>query len=192
MDNLTLAVTGTVVVATGAVVILVLVWIIATYNKLVTLRNRVKNQWAQVDVHLKRRFDLIPNLVESVKGYAKHEKATLEAVITARNNAVSAKTPKDEITANNQLTGMLNKLFALSEAYPELKANASFLQLQKSLKDTEDKIAYARQFYNDSVLIYQNKTEAFPTVIIAGIFGFKAEDYFVVAESERMNVEVKF
>ena len=176
----------------GIILLLIIIWTIATYNKLVTLRNRVRNQWSQVDVHLKRRFDLVPNLVESVKGYAKHEKSTLEAVITARNNAISAKTPKDEIDANNHLTGTLNKLLALSESYPDLKANVSFLELQRSLKDTEDKIAYARQFYNDTVLIYQNKIEAFPTVIIAGLFGFKAKDYFSVMDSERVNVEVKF
>jgi len=173
-------------------VVLLLGFILSAYNGLVKAKNKVKSQWAQVDVHLKRRFDLIPNLVETVKGYAKHEQSTLQAVIEARNKATTANNPKDEMAANNQLTGALNKLFALSEAYPDLKANASFVELQKSLKDTEDKIAYARQFYNDTVYMYQNKIETFPTNIIAGMFGFTAKEFFAAADDERQNVAVSF
>ena len=160
------------------VIVLIIGWIIKTYNKLVQLRNKVKDQWSQVDVQLKKRFDLIPNLVETVKGYAKHEKETLNSVIEARNSALSAKTPIDEMDANNQLSGALNKLFALSEAYPELKADGNFKDLQENLKDVEDKISYARQFYNDTVLKYKNAIETFPTVLIAGMLGFKQEQFF--------------
>ncbi len=176
----------------GIVAVLIVIWVIATYNKLVKLRNKVKDQWSQVDVQLKKRFDLVPNIVETVKGYAKHEKDTLEAVVNARNSALSAKTPADEMDANNQLTSTLNKLFALTEAYPDLKANENFLSLQESLKDVEEKIAYSRQFYNDTVLTYQNATQVFPTVIIANLFGFKGEEFFKAADEERENVKVKF
>ena len=175
------------------VVVVLLLVIIGTYNSLVSLRNRVKDQWAQIDVQLKRRFDLIPNLVETVKGYAKHEKGTLEAVINARNAFASANTPAEEIEANNQITGALNKLFALSESYPELKANENFLSLQTDLKDIEEKISYARQFYNDTVLSYNNKVEMFPTNIIASIFGFKQNEFFKLDdESERKAPKVSF
>lgn len=159
------------------IIILLVAWVIGTYNKLVQLRNKVKDQWSQVDIQLKKRFDLIPNIVETVKGYAKHEKETLNSVIEARNSALTAKTPNAEIDANNQLSGALTKLFALSEAYPELKADSNFRDLQENLKDIEDKIAYARQFYNDTVLKYKNAIETFPTVLIAGMLGFKQEQF---------------
>lgn len=174
------------------IIILLVAWVIGTYNKLVQLRNKVKDQWSQVDIQLKKRFDLIPNIVETVKGYAKHEKETLNSVIEARNSALTAKTPNAEIDANNQLSGALTKLFALSEAYPELKADSNFRNLQENLKDIEDKIAYARQFYNDTVLKYKNAIETFPTVLIAGMLGFKQEQFFELADNEKQNVKVQF
>ncbi len=176
----------------GAVIAVIVLFFVSTYNGLVKLRNMVKDQWAQIDVLLKRRADLIPNLVETVKGYAKHESETLEAVITARNKAVSAKTPEDEIKANGELSGALSRLFALAESYPDLKANQSFLDLQSNLKETEDKIAYARQFYNDAVLKYKNKLEMFPSNIVAGMFGFKPEPFFEATEAEKETPQVKF
>ena len=174
------------------IVVLIVLWIIATYNSLVQLRNSVKDQWSQIDVHLKRRADLIPNLVETVKGYAKHEKDTLEAVINARNKAVSATNATEEMQANNELTGALTKLFALAESYPELKANTNFMDLQANLKDTEDKISFARQFYNDTVLKYKNKLEVFPSNLVAGIFGFKPEPFFEASATERETPKVQF
>lgn len=174
------------------ILMIFIVWMIITYNNLVRLRNRVKDQWSQVDVQLKKRFDLIPNLVETVKGYAQHEKETLNSVIEARNAALSAKMPQDEMNADHQLTGALNKLFALGEAYPELKADKNFKALQDNLKDVEDKISYARQFYNDTVLTYQNAIETFPAVLVAGLLGFKAEKFFEANETEKENVNVKF
>ena len=174
------------------VVVLIVLWVIATYNSLVQLRNSVKDQWSQIDVHLKRRADLIPNLVETVKGYAKHEKDTLEAVINARNKAVSATNATEEMQANNELTGALTKLFALAESYPELKANTNFMDLQANLKDTEDKISFARQFYNDTVLKYKNKLEVFPSNLVAGIFGFKPEPFFEASATERETPKVQF
>lgn len=174
------------------VIILLIIWIIKTYNNLVELRNKVKDQWSQVDVQLKKRFDLIPNIVETVKGYAKHEQETLTAVVEARNAALGAKTANEEITANKELSGALNKLLALSEAYPELKADGNFKNLQENLKEVEDKISYARQFYNDTVLTYKNATEKFPTVIIAGLLGFKQEQFFEATAEEKENVKVKF
>lgn len=174
------------------IVVLIIMWLIATYNKLVRAANKVDDEWAQIDVQLKKRFDLIPNLVETVKGYAKHESDTLEAVINARNKAVSATTPEDEIKANGELTGALNRLFALTEAYPDLKANTSFIDLQTSLKDVEEKIAYARQFYNDSVMMYKNMIRVFPTVLVAGLLGFKEKAFFEANANERENVKVDF
>ena len=175
-----------------AIVVLLVIFVISNYNSLVKLRNNVKDQWAQIEVLLKRRADLIPNLVETVKGYTKHESDTLEAVINARNKAVSATTPEDEMKANGELTGALNRLFALTESYPDLKANTNFMDLQANLKDTEDKISYARQFYNDSVLKYKNKLEMFPSNLVAMIFGFKPEAFFEASEEDRKNPQVKF
>ena len=175
-----------------AVIAVIVMFFVSTYNGLVKLRNMVKDQWAQIDVLLKRRADLIPNLVETVKGYAKHESETLEAVINARNKAVSATTTEEEIKANGELSGALSRLFALAESYPDLKANQSFLDLQNNLKETEDKIAYARQFYNDAVLKYKNKLEMFPSNIVAGMFGFKPEPFFEATDAEKENPQVKF
>ena len=167
------------------IVFVIVIWGFLTYNSLIVLRNRKDDQWAQIDVQLKRRSDLIPNLVETVKGYAKHESGTLEAVINARNKAISATNVHDSAAANGELTQALTHLFALSESYPELKANTNFMELQTNLKDTEDKIATARQFYNDSVLTYKNKLEMFPSSIVASIFGFKPEEFFKVSEAEK-------
>ncbi len=149
------------------VVVVVVLWVILTYNRLVTLRNRIENAWAQIDVQLKRRYDLIPNLVETVKGYAEHERETLEKVTQARNMAVSAQGPQAQAQAENVLTGALKSLFAVSEAYPDLKANQNFLELQEELTATEGRIAYSRQFYNDVVYKYNTKIQVFPTVVIA-------------------------
>lgn len=175
-----------------AVVAIIVLFVINTYNTLVGLRNKVKDQWAQIDVQLKRRFDLIPNLVETVKGYAKHESSTLEAVVKARNTYLSASTPEAQMKADGELTQAITKLFALSEAYPELKANENFKQLQSELTSTEDKISYARQFYNDIVMKYDNKIEMFPSNIVASMFKFKAQAFFEVNEEERQNVKVQF
>ena len=165
------------------VIVLIALYVVNTYNTFVKLRNRVKDQWAQIEVQLKRRFDLIPNIVETVKGYAKHESDTLKGVIEARNKFTVASTPEDEMKANNELTGAIRQLFALSESYPELKADTSFLKLQSNLEETEDKISSARQFYNDTVLSLNNKVELFPSNLVAKIFGFKKEAFFE-AESE--------
>ncbi|MCI6002443.1 MAG: LemA family protein [Tenericutes bacterium] len=187
-----LSTTATVIIIIFAVIILLIFYGIGVYNKLVNSRNKVKDQWAQIDVQLKRRADLIPNLVETVKGYAKHEKNTLAEVIEARNKFVSAGSINEEIEANNQLTGALNKLFALSESYPELKANQNFISLQNDLKDTEDKISYARQFYNDTVLTYNNLVQMFPSNIIANMFKFEVYEFFKIEEKEKEVPKVSF
>lgn len=176
----------------AVVVIVIILWGVATYNSLVSLRNRVRDQWAQMDVQLKRRFDLIPNVVNTVKGYAKHEKETLEDVVKARNTYLSATTPEDMMNADGELTKAVSKLFALTESYPELKANENFLKLQDELTTTEEKIAAARQFYNDIVMQYNNKIEVIPSNIIAGLFHFKKEAFFQANETERENVKVEF
>ncbi len=175
-----------------AIVIFIILFVISTYNKLVTLRNRVKDQWAQIDVQLKRRFDLIPNLVETVKGYTKHESETLENVVKARNTFLSANTPEEEMKADGELTKAISKLFALAESYPDLKANENFVALQTELQETEDKIASARQFYNDTVLTYNNQVQTIPSNFVASIFKFKTEMFFEANETERANVQVKF
>lgn len=172
--------------------VLIVFWAISVYNKLIALRNRVKDQWAQIDVQLKRRFDLIPNLVETVKGYTKHESETLEAVIKARNTYVSATLPEDQMKADGELTKAISKLFALTESYPELKANTNFQALQQELTETESKIASARQFYNDTVMVYTNKVDMVPSNIIASLFRFEKEAFFEANETERQNVQVKF
>ena len=173
-------------------VLFVVGFVISTYNKLVKLRNSVKDQWSQIDIQLKRRFDLIPNLVETVKGYTKHEKETLTAVIEARNSYQSSTTHEDALKADSQLTKSISKLFALVEAYPDLKANDSFMSLQADLSETEDKISYARQFYSDAVLKYNNKVQMFPSSIVASIFGFSEEKFFEAVDTERENVKVDF
>ena len=182
----------TILIIIGVVVALIVLFLIGMYNGLVNLRNRVKDAWAQVEVLLKRRNDLIPNLVETVKGYAAHEKTTLDEVIEARNKAASATTTAEEMESANAVTSALGRLFALAEAYPDLKANTNFLDLQANLKETEDKISYARQFYNDSVLEYKNKIEMFPSNIVANMFGFKPEPFFEATEEERKVPEVNF
>ena len=174
------------------VLVLLVLWVINTYNKLIALRNRVKDQWAQIDVQLKRSFDLIPNLVETVKGYTKHESETLEAVIKARNTYVTAGTPEAQMKADGELTQAISKLFALTESYPDLKANTNFQHLQEELTQTESKIASARQFYNDTVMLYNNKVSMVPSNIIASLFKFNKEAFFEANETERQNVSVKF
>jgi LemA protein len=173
------------------IVVLVIV-LIAMYNGLVKLRNKVENAWAQIDVQLKRRYDLIPNLVETVKGYATHERETLEAVVAARNSAMSAGTPQEQAQAENVLSGALKSIFALSEAYPDLKANQNFLNLQEELTSSEDRIAYARQFYNDTVNRYNTKIQTFPSVILAGAFNFKQREYFEAEGEATGPVHVQF
>ncbi len=174
------------------VIVLLLVFVITTYNTLVQLRNRVKDQWSQIDIQLKRRFDLIPNLVETVKGYMSHEKDTLKEIVEARNTYTTATTHQDAVNADTELTKSISKLFALAEAYPDLKANENFNSLQAELSETEDKISHARQFYSDTVLKYNDKIQMFPSSIVAGIFGFKEEEFFKASEAERENVKVSF
>ena len=174
------------------VIVLILIWFIATYNSLVVLRNKKDNEWSQTDVQLKRRADLIPNLVETVKGYAKHESETLEDVVKARNTYVTATTENDKVKASNELEGALTKLFALAESYPDLKANTNFISLQNDLKETEDKISYARQFYNDAVLTYNNKVTMVPSNIVASIANFKTGVFFEALEKDKEAPQVKF
>ncbi len=165
---------------------LLVVGVIVVYNGLIRSRNQVENAWSQIDVQLKRRIDLIPNLVETVKAYAAHEQATLDAVITARNRAMSAPAdPHSQAAADNAVAGALRQLFALSEAYPDLKANQNFLALQEELSATEGRVAYARQFYNDTVLTYNNKLQAFPTLIFAKLLKFDKREYFEADEGAR-------
>jgi len=175
-----------------AVVVVLVVFVISVYNKMVKFRNRIENSWAQIDVQLKRRWDLIPNLVETVKGYASHERETLEAVIAARNAATTAQGPAAQAQSENMLTGALRQLFALSEAYPDLKANDNFRDLQEELTATEGRIAYARQLYNDTVLKYNNSIQTFPGVVMAGPMGFGAREYFEADDESRGNVSVEF
>lgn len=178
----------------GAVALLIVIFVIITYNSLVQLRQRVQNAWSQVDVQLKRRYDLIPNLVNTVKGYASHEKETLEKVTQARNMAIDASRITDQANAENVLSGALKTLFAVAENYPELKANTNFLSLQQELTDTEGKIAFSRQFYNDTVQKFNTKIELFPTNLIAGMLGFAMVDYFNLQgeTAARQAVQVDF
>lgn len=178
--------------AVGLVALVAAFAAIGIYNRLVTLRNRIDNAWSQIDVQLRRRYDLIPNLVETVKGYAAHERETLEQVVQARSAAMSAQTVKERSEAENALTGTLKSLFALAESYPDLKANQNFLMLQEELAGTESKIAYARQFYNDSVMTYNTAIQVFPSNIVANIFGFREREYFEIEEAAREPVAVKF
>ena len=174
------------------IIIIILVAIVAIYNGLVTARNKVKNAWAQIDVQLNRRADLIPNLVETVKGYAAHESSVFEDVTAARAGLMNANGVKEIGEANNQLSNTLKTLFAVAENYPELKANENFKELQAQLAQTEDKIAYSRQFYNDSVMMYNNKCQTFPSNIFAGMFGFKEADFFEAAGEARSVPKVEF
>ena len=173
-------------------IIIVLALVVKFYNDLVNGRNKVKNSWSQIDVQLQRRNDLIPNIVETVKGYAGHEKSTFEEVTKARANMANATSVKEVVEADNMLTGALKSLFAVAEAYPELKANKNFLELQEELSDTEDKISYARQFYNDSVLTYNNKVEMVPSNIVANMTGFKKGTVFEAEEKDKEAPKVSF
>jgi len=172
---------------------ILIIFVVAVFNTLIRLRNRCENAWAQVDVQLRRRYDLIPNLVETVKGYAKHEREVFQKVTEARAKAINAETVKEQGEAENMLTGALKSLFAVVENYPELKANQNFLMLQEELAGTEGKIAYSRQFYNDNVMKFNMKQQVFPSNIIANMFNFKEKEYFEIEEPEaRGPVEVKF
>jgi LemA protein len=174
------------------IIVVVALFVIITYNSLVVKRNQVKNGWYQIDVQLKRRYDLIPNLVETVKGYAAHEREIFEKVAEARSMALGAKTVSEAAKANNQLTETLKTLFAVAENYPQLKANENFMRLQEELSSTENKIAFARQFYNDVVMSYNIAIQRFPSNIIAGIFRFSPEDFYSIPETEKEPVKVKF
>jgi LemA protein len=177
----------------GGVVLLLLLWMASLYNGLVQQRQQTRNAWSQIDVQLKRRHDLIPNLVETAKGYMKHEQSTLEAVVRARQAAVSAGSVAEQGRAEGQLSAMLRQLFAVAEAYPELKANQNMLQVQEELTSTENRIGFARQHYNDAVAAYNTKIESVPTNIIANAFGFKAAEYFELEDkAERSPVKVQF
>lgn len=176
-----------------AVIVLLGLFAIVSYNSLIRGRNQVENAWSQIDVQLKRRIDLIPNLVETVKAYAAHEKDTLDAVIRARNSAIAApSTPAGQGEADIAMTGALRQLFALGEAYPDLKANTNFLSLQEELSATEGRVAYSRQFYNDSVLNYNNKLQAFPTLFFAKMLKFDKREYFETDEAAREVPKVQF
>ncbi|MCK4343574.1 MAG: LemA family protein [Phycisphaerae bacterium] len=173
--------------------VIVLFWCIGIYNGLVRLRNEVKNAWAQIDVQLKRRHDLIPNLVETVKGYAGHEKSTLEAVVQARSQAVGAQGVANQARAEGQLSQTLGKLMLLVESYPDLKANQNFLALQEELTSTENKIGFSRQFYNDTVMKYNTRIQSFPPNIVAGMFGFGESEFFELEDqAQREAPQVKF
>jgi LemA protein len=183
-----------VIIAIILIVVLVLLalYAVVSYNGLVSLRNRIENAWAQIDVQLKRRYDLIPNLVETVKGYASHERETLDAVIQARNAGMNAQGPHDQAQAENMISGALKSIFALSEAYPDLKANQNFAQLQEELTGTEGRIAYARQFYNDTVYRYNTKIQSFPSNILANMFRFSEREYFQADDESRGPTQVSF
>jgi LemA protein len=176
------------------IIVAVISFVVAIYNKLIRLRNTVKSSWSDIDVQLKKRYDLVPNLVETVKGYAAHERTVFEKVTTARSMAMKASTPADKAKAENMLTDTIKSLFAVAEAYPELKANANFMQLQTQLKELEDNIEYARRYYNAVVRDYNITIESFPSNIIAGTFSFKQEEFFELEapEVERKPVKVTF
>ena len=174
------------------VLVVVAVFVIITYNDLVRLRNKVKNSFAQIETQLQRRFDLIPNLVETVKGYASHEKDLLESITASRTGFMNAGSNGEKLEMDNQLTSGLKTLFAVAENYPDLKANENFINLQEELAETEDKVAYSRQFYNDAVTMYNNKIQMFPGNIVAGMFGFKEEALFTSDEEAKEAPKVKF
>lgn len=177
----------------AVIIVLVIVFLVATYNSLVSLRNQVEEAFSTMDVYLVKRYDLIPNLVETVKGYAKHEAATFESVIAARNTAVSANTLDEKVAAQGELQQTLSRLFALSENYPELKANVNFLDLQKQLQTIELEISQARKYYNGVVRMFNTKLEVFPSNVVAGMFKFTRKPLFVVDdETQRQNVKVQF
>ena len=173
-------------------VVLFVLYLWGTYNQLVVLKNRLDEAWSGIEVQMKRRTDLIPNLIETVKGYAKHEKSVFENVTKARAQMMSAGSVKEKQEANNAITGALKTLFAVAEAYPDLKANANFQDLQKELSDTEDKVAYARQFYNSNVLNYNNLIQMFPSNILAGQLHFQQKEFFETNEKDKEPVKVSF
>lgn len=175
----------------GLIVLVILIMAVKTRNHFVTLRNRVRNQMAQIDVQLKRRYDLIPNLLETAKGYAGFERSTLEAVVKARQSAIAAQDFDKTIDANRKLSTALRQLLVVSEAYPELKANSNFMQLQNELTETENKIALSRQFYNDIVMKYNNAIELFPASLIAGVCGFRSMSFWEAEETEREGISIK-
>ena len=174
------------------IIVVLVILVISMYNTLVRLRQKVKNSWSQIDVQLQRRFDLIPNLVETVKGYAKHEKETLEGVINARNKAVSAGSVDDKINADNEVTQAISRLFALTESYPELKANTNFLSLQEDLKNVENELAGARKYYNAAARDYNYAIAAIPDCIVAKLFHHNSMNMFSASEEQRKNVKVEF
>ncbi|MFA6328337.1 MAG: LemA family protein [Candidatus Micrarchaeia archaeon] len=176
----------------GAVILLLALFFVLAYNSLVTMRNRIDNAWSQIDVQLKKRHDLIPNLVETVKGYTKHEKTVFEGVTKARAAALGAQSVSEKARAEGQLSQALKSVFAVAEAYPKLEASANFKMLQEELSGIEGKIAYARQFYNDTVMSYNTSIQTVPTNMVAGMFNFSARDFFKADEGERENVKVKF
>lgn len=179
-------------IAIVIIVIIAVLAIVLLFNSLIGLRNRVKNSWSQIDVQLKKRFDLVPNLVETVKGYAKHEREVFENVTKARAAISQAKGMKENAEAQNMLSGALKTLFAVAENYPELKASQNFMMLQEELSGIESKIAYARQFYNDTVLQYNNSIQMFPNNLLAGMLGFTEQQFFGVTEAEKGPVKVSF
>jgi LemA protein len=168
------------------------IFAIGVYNGLIVLKNKVDEGWSDIDTQLKRRYDLIPNMVEAVKGYAKHESKTFEAVTQARNMAMNAKTPEDKAQAENMLFGTLKSFFSVAEAYPELKANENFMNLQNTLKEIEEHIQMSRRYYNGTVRDFNTKLEVFPNNVVAGMLGFKARQFFEIAEAEKENVKVSF
>ena len=176
----------------GGLLLLILLYIFALYNGLVTLRVRIKEAWSGIEVQLKRRSSLIPNLIETVKGYAKHEKSVFENVTKARSAMLSAKNPRQAAVAENMLTGALKTLFAVAEDYPDLKASDNFKELQEELSDTETKIAASRQFYNSNVMEYNTKIQVFPSILIARLFNFQKEDFFEADEAAKEEIKVKF
>jgi LemA protein len=180
-------------IALGVVVIATIYWAVSVYNRLVNRKNECENSWGQIDVQLKRRYDLIPNLVETAKGYMAHERETLEAVIKARQVAIDASTVKDQAAAENMLTSTLRSLMAVSENYPELKADAHMLNVQEEITSTENRIGFARQHFNDTVMQFNNMVQMFPDSVIAGHFGFEKREYFELEdEKQREPVAVKF
>jgi len=174
------------------VIVLGVLWLLVTYNSLVSLRNRVREAWSQIDVQLKRRSSLIPNLVEAVKGYAKHERAVFNEVTKARTALVNAKSPHEKAAANDLLSGALKSLFAVAEAYPNLRASENFKQLQDEISDTETKVAASRQFYNTNVLDLNNNLEQIPSSWVGSIFGFTKEEFFKATEEEKADISIKF
>ncbi len=189
--------TGTIILIVVGILVLIIIaliaWFVGAYNGLVRFRNEVKNAWAQIDVQLKRRHDLIPNLVETVKGYAGHERETLEGVVQARSQAVNASGVQEQAQAEQQLSGALGRLMLLVENYPDLKANQNFLALQEELTSTENKIGFSRQYYNDQVMKYNTRIQSIPDNIIAGVFNFGQEDYFELEdEAQREAPQVQF